>query len=585
MIRYMWHKTVAPLLMVLIVPTILSCATGGSTAATERGDLFAATLPPERDEGVPVDEGGELREETEAQSGDESSQDDTDTPQPAEDTEPTLVISSDPLGADVYLNGSYLGTTPIETDLPQRGVHSVRIYHEGYRESSLRLDVGAREPHEVFATLDPVYGEVWVTVSPPEARVESVSPGVGEFEPVPDSRGVYRGRLLIGERRIRISRFGYADAYASLTVTEGGEHPLSVELRPVPFAVASVDLSRRSVNPHLPGLLATVSATVRITGPGVAVVSLLDAIGSELYASAPIDVKGERNRFSIAAAHLSGLADGSYVVRVGAVSAAGNERSIRDVPITISRAGALRHSSPHAAFHGTILAPWGRHVSLGYGSFSFAAMAHRGVAGGLRAPISLALVHAPSRRVQLRGYGTVEVTDSARQNSVRAGGSLSLALVDSPVFALRGVLRGAVQPVGYLPTGPRPDTFGAFPGGSLTIAAEVNLGPLVVLFAPEVSVSPGAPAYADDSPAEFAVWGYGRAGVGVRFAGLGYLGVSLLLRTDSFQSGLRLGSPFSLAGELALPLGGVVFSADAVIEAESVDSFYVMAGAGFHVPY
>jgi len=66
-----------------------------------------------------------------------------------------LSVASDPPGADVYLNMTYLGKTPlVREDLPA-GTHRIRISKEGYIDRFVGVKLGADQKGTVAVTLKP----------------------------------------------------------------------------------------------------------------------------------------------------------------------------------------------------------------------------------------------------------------------------------------------------------------------------------------------------------------------------------------------------------------------------------------------
>jgi hypothetical protein len=72
-------------------------------------------------------------------------------------TAPVVVrFESRPTGANVYLDGRLVGTTPIEVKNVAPGERAVRLELEGYSRWSSTLRVEAGSPQRVAASLDPI---------------------------------------------------------------------------------------------------------------------------------------------------------------------------------------------------------------------------------------------------------------------------------------------------------------------------------------------------------------------------------------------------------------------------------------------
>ena len=86
-----------------------------------------------------------------------------------------LMVTSDPAGADVFVDGRRQRQTPCEVEVsmrgrPQRDVH-VKVEREGHRSWETTATVVAGETAEVNAELEPALGRLRVTTDPPGAIV------------------------------------------------------------------------------------------------------------------------------------------------------------------------------------------------------------------------------------------------------------------------------------------------------------------------------------------------------------------------------------------------------------------------------
>ena len=68
--------------------------------------------------------------------------------------EGTLKISSTPTSADVYINGTYKGKTPLQLELPP-GTYEIKLTKDGYEEYTTRVTLEAGETSELNVKLEP----------------------------------------------------------------------------------------------------------------------------------------------------------------------------------------------------------------------------------------------------------------------------------------------------------------------------------------------------------------------------------------------------------------------------------------------
>ena len=55
------------------------------------------------------------------------------------DKDPPIGIDSNPAGAEVFVNGNYVGTTPVEVKLTVRQEHAIVFRKEGYEDKTYHL--------------------------------------------------------------------------------------------------------------------------------------------------------------------------------------------------------------------------------------------------------------------------------------------------------------------------------------------------------------------------------------------------------------------------------------------------------------
>lgn len=83
----------------------------------------------------------------------------------------SLDIDSDPSYAEVYLDGSYRGRTPLTISNLEVGEYQIRISKDGYYDWYSTAQVKQNMTTQIFAPLEPMTGSLYVTSSPRYARV------------------------------------------------------------------------------------------------------------------------------------------------------------------------------------------------------------------------------------------------------------------------------------------------------------------------------------------------------------------------------------------------------------------------------
>ncbi len=142
---------------------------------------------------------------------------------PASDalTTVTLEIRSDVAGADVFLDGKRVGTTPYKaTDLAP-GTHGVRLEKAGYKPWEKRVDL-AKQP-VVRAKLTAAGATLRVEASVPGARVllDGEEKGTTPLE---------LSNIAPGRHQLAVSADGYENHSETIEVESGGKRDIKIDL-------------------------------------------------------------------------------------------------------------------------------------------------------------------------------------------------------------------------------------------------------------------------------------------------------------------------------------------------------------------
>lgn len=127
----------------------------------------------------------------------------------------SIDVSSSPAGADVYVDGQYIGTTPASYGTTT-GNHDVRVSLSGYADYQTSVSVRANQTSRIAASLQPLRrtGTVSFTSSPSGADVYVNGNHVGRTPTgrVTFDEGTYTARFVLG---------GYQDTNVQFRVTSG----------------------------------------------------------------------------------------------------------------------------------------------------------------------------------------------------------------------------------------------------------------------------------------------------------------------------------------------------------------------------
>ncbi|QDA31593.1 PEGA domain-containing protein [Thermococcus indicus] len=83
----------------------------------------------------------------------------------------TLNINSSPIGADILLNGTYIGKTPLLKYMVEKGTYILSISKDGFKEYTTILHVTNNTPINISVILTPSKGQLNVISNPTSAAV------------------------------------------------------------------------------------------------------------------------------------------------------------------------------------------------------------------------------------------------------------------------------------------------------------------------------------------------------------------------------------------------------------------------------
>jgi hypothetical protein len=135
-----------------------------------------------------------------------------------------IYVKSEPSGADVYLDGDYVGTTSIGFPVSP-GEHEIKCVKSGYEDYYKDVRVEAGETKDVWCELDPVC-YIYVKSEPSGADVY--------LDGDPKGATPIEFPVSCGEHEIKCAKSGYRDCYKDVRVEAGETKEVWCELEPIP---------------------------------------------------------------------------------------------------------------------------------------------------------------------------------------------------------------------------------------------------------------------------------------------------------------------------------------------------------------
>jgi hypothetical protein len=139
----------------------------------------------------------------------------------------TLVLSSQTEGADVFVDGSLVGKTPLKDPLALKpGKYTLKMTKRGFTEYIDVFTIKARKETKLDIDLLPVAGIVRITANVQPARVFVDGKFAGETP--------LEAEIPAGARTVKLTKGGYKDLVKKLDVVAGQQVNLDLTLEELP---------------------------------------------------------------------------------------------------------------------------------------------------------------------------------------------------------------------------------------------------------------------------------------------------------------------------------------------------------------
>jgi formylglycine-generating enzyme required for sulfatase activity len=134
-----------------------------------------------------------------------------------------LTLTSKPAGANVIVDGSYAGQTPLEIDLAADKSHALQLSKAGYQTVRRSVTLGSTAAEKLEIQLPPMTGTVALRVIPPKAELWIDGRRYG---PVPETL-----QLIAVEHALEIRKEGYTPFVIRITPRPGFPQEVDVALQ------------------------------------------------------------------------------------------------------------------------------------------------------------------------------------------------------------------------------------------------------------------------------------------------------------------------------------------------------------------
>ncbi len=187
----------------------------------------------------------------------------TDEPQLTIDAVPNQTFSNFELSTNIpnvnaYLNGVYLGKTPLTTRNINPGVYTLTLEKTGYYERDFYITLNAGTNNALYIELLRISGFLSIEKDPEDAQV--FIDGKEEKSSLVE--------LYEGDHLVEIKKFGFETYSKTHTILRNQREEITVQLERADFLLSDLQANTVRFNPKNPANLGVVGLSFDVTAPG-----------------------------------------------------------------------------------------------------------------------------------------------------------------------------------------------------------------------------------------------------------------------------------------------------------------------------
>lgn len=486
-----------------------------------------------------------------------------------EEEDPGLTIRTSPSWADVYISDSYVGISPV-TEILSSGNYRITVEKEGYYTATEWVSYTEGDSVEIYIDLEPITGFLKIKTDHPKIKItagwDKLDDGINE--------------LQIGRHLIEAELFSYETWETYVEIIENTTTALTINLTPASFRFFSLFVSRKAFNPSNPAGLgeSRISFGVTTYGTGELEIFSIDVKSVLTHDFPSFTEKDQSFSWNGKDSYGNKLPDGEYRLVVTGRDIDGNNPEHKETAVTIDSALIIRIRNTFSGVSGTLFCPTPDILPPDSFQLALEGLGHiDAVSGDYRFPVILGARLVPVKDLEISAQAGVFIQQPANESYIFSVSAKKAILPgrDYKPVELSGTLKGTYIYDMYT------DTQTNFTGLTGGVTASVSAGPIVLVLAPEITVSPYKVSYTSKPDPGFYIWGYGRAAL-LLDIGATMIGVSAALRTTTFDEGFAIDYPFSAGLELhwLIPGTGMFITGVVTGEFSTPDDYYINAGGG-----
>lgn len=478
---------------------------------------------------------------------------------------PGLTIYTNPSYAEVYIDDSYAGMSPV-TEYPKSGNYRITVEAAGYHTTTEWVNYTKGENVSLTIYLDPITGFLNISLSPKEAEIstgwDDLDEGLNEIQ--------------IGNHNVTAKLFGYEQWEQQVSIFEDKTSLLDIKMIPSVFNISSLFLSKSAFNPANPAGLGVSKISFEVNTFGSGELLIFNDLGKQILKNSFPHFDNWDQSFVWTGKDDYGnlMPDGTYRVVVSGKDMEGNNLSQEAEFVTIDSSLVISIRTTLNGTSGTLFCPVPD--TLPMESFQMAASTFGHISSDTyRFPFTASARFVPNKNLEIVGQAGIVILPETSESYFFSASAKSV-IFNTKITDMSWYIKGAYQ------NNHETDSQTNFTGLSAGLPMSVSIFPLTLILTPEIILSPFRVSYDGTSyDPGFYVWGYGRAAV-VMDIGPAMLGISTAYRLTPYDLEINSNNPLSGGIELnyLIPGTGIFITGIVSGEFSSMDNYYINAGGG-----
>jgi len=476
-----------------------------------------------------------------------------------------LTITTTPSNADVYIDDTYAGISPV-SELLSSGNYRIKVEIEGYYSTTEWVNYSAEENVSLNINLQPIVGFLDISVEPEKANISS------------GWDNLYAGlnEIQIGNHLVAAELFGYEKWEQQVNIYKDKTTMLEITMQPSVFNISNLFLSRQAFNPANPEGLGESKISFDVSTYGSGELTIFSNNGNSILTNIFPHFDNWNQSYVWNGKDNFGnlMPDGTYKVVISGKDMKGNNISREETFITIDSSLIIRIRTTLNGTSGTLYCP--TPDTLPEESFQITVSTFGNInENTYRFPFAASVRIIPKNKLEITGQAGVIILPETSE-SYFFSGSVKNVIFNTKVTDISWYLKGAYQ------NNHKTDSQTNFTGLSAGLPMSVSISPITLIITPEIILSPFRISYDEtDYDPGFYPWGYGRAAL-IFDIGPAMLGISAAARITPYSIGITDNNPLSAGVELnyIIPGTGIFISGIVSGEFSSTKDYYINAGGG-----